>query len=254
MWSIPIYGSLAIQSYGVILCAGILIALWCATRHVWCREVIGLGTFLDLVGYGGIVGTIGARLLHVISESYLYDSWIDMFKVWEGGLSILGAVLGLLLFIPWHAKRKNISISLMLDLCGLYAALINAIARIGCWTAGCCGGVASTLPWAITDDCGQLVHPTQWYSAIIFFAGFLIIRYIIFPHYYRPGLLITSYILLISSERWIVDWWRGDRIFIPFLPFFSFHQYVALGMFIGGMIAWYYIMKRPENYEHLSSS
>jgi phosphatidylglycerol:prolipoprotein diacylglycerol transferase len=255
MWSIPLYGSLAIQGYGVALCCGVVVALWCATRHIWCHEILGVAPFLDVISYATLVGIIGARLLHVATEWHVYDSWLDMFKIWEGGLSILGTVLALLAFIPWYTHQKNMPLVLMLDLCGLYAPLIHAIARIGCWTAGCCGGIASKLPWAIQDDYGHLVHPTQWYSSFIFLLGFFVIRWIVLPHYYRAGLIITSYILLISGERWIVDWWRCDRIFIKALPWLSLHQYVAMGMFVGGMIAWHYLFsKRQERYEHLSSS
>lgn len=255
MWSIPLYGSLAIQGYGVALCSGLLFALWRATKHSWCREIIGAGPFIDMIGYAGLVGIIGARLLHVVTEWHLYDSWFDLFKIWEGGFSILGTVIALLVFIPWYAYAKDISLLLMLDLCGLYAPLMHGVARWGCWSAGCCGGLPSVLPWAIHDEYGHWVHPTQWYSSIIFLLGFCVLRWLILPHYYRLGFMITSYVLLISAERWVVDWWRNDRIFVPLLPFFSVHQYVATFMFFAGLIMWYYVShNKQEYYEHLSSS
>jgi phosphatidylglycerol:prolipoprotein diacylglycerol transferase len=248
MWSIPLYGSLAIQGYGVALCCGVLVALWAATRHSWCHEIIGVEPFLDVVSYG-IVGIIGARVLHIITEWHVYDSWIDLLKVWEGGLSILGTVIALLIFIPWYTHKRNIPLLLMLDLCGLYAPLIHAIARIGCWSAGCCGGIASTMPWAIADEYGCFVHPTQWYSSLIFLLGFCMMRWIVLPHYYRAGLMITLYVLLIGAERWTVDWWRGDRIFMQALPLFSVHQYVAIGLFLTGMVMWYCLISRHERHE-----
>lgn len=255
MWSIPLYGSLAIQGYGVALCGGVLFALWCATKHSWCREIIGVESFLDVVGYAGIVGIIGARALHIVTEWPLYSSWVEIFKIWEGGFSILGTVIALLIFIPWYSYVKNIPLVLMLDLCGLYAPLVHGIARIGCWSAGCCGGIVTAVPWAIYDDYGCLVHPTQWYSSCIFLIGFCIFRWLVLPRYYRSGFMITAYVILVSVERWVVDWWRNDRIFIMGLPFFSIHQYVASIMFIVGLIMWFYVFySKNESYEHLSSS
>lgn len=251
MWSIPLYGPLAIQGYGVFLCCGILLALWCATRHDWCREVIGIDRFLDMVSYAGLVGIIGARFLHVVTEPHLYTSYFDTIALWYGGFSILGTVISLLIFIPWYAYKHAIPLLGMLDLCALYAPLIHCVARIGCWTAGCCGGIPSGLPWAICDETGMLVHPTQWYSSLVFLMGFILLRWIIFPRYNKPGVVLLSYVVLSSTERLLLDFWRNDRIFIPALPWMSVHQYIALLMLLGGILGYFYV--RRISYESISS-
>jgi phosphatidylglycerol:prolipoprotein diacylglycerol transferase len=251
MWSIPLYGSLAIHGYGVAICCGVIIAAWCATRHVWCREVIGITPFLDAISYAGMWGIVGGRALHVLTEWHTYDTWIDIGKVWEGGFSILGTVLAVLIFLPWYCVKNNIPLILMLDLCGLYAPLVHAVARVGCWSAGCCAGIFSALPWAIRDGQGNLIHPTQLYSSCCFFVGFLITRAIA-KKYYR-GSVIATYLVIVGAERFMVDWWRSDRIFMPLLPWFSVHQYIALMLLGGGAAILYFASTKRTDYEHISS-
>lgn len=244
MWSIPLYGPLAIHSYGVALCCGVALGVWLASRHIWCREIIGAPLFIDAITYAGLWGIVGSRLWHVVTEWHLYRSWLDVFKIWEGGLSVLGAVVAILIFLPWYCSRHNIPTVLMLDLCGLYAPLVHAIARVGCWSAGCCSGIMAFGGW---------VHPTQLYSSLCFMLGFVWIRTL--ARSYRSGSVLAAYLVVVGLERFMVDWWRSDRIFIEGWPeFLSVHQVVALVLFVVGLGILHTIHNQRSTYEHISGS
>ncbi len=56
-------------------------------------------------------GVVGARLYHVITDYQLFDDghWVDAFKIWQGGLSIWGAVLGgaVAVAVPHAAQARE---------------------------------------------------------------------------------------------------------------------------------------------------
>lgn len=215
-----IYGPFYIQAYGLMILLGVLLFLWRASKHELRKKYLSEDQFIAMVTQGVLWGIIGGRLLHVASERQEYESFWDIFKVWQGGFSILGAVIGIGLYMPYYLHRHKITILPVLDLICIYAPLVQSISRIGCFFAGCCSGVATNMPWAVGCD-SQMVHPTQLYSAAALFIIFLILRFIVYPALrqtyttaHSGGVILGAYLFLIGLERAIVDFWRADRVMI----------------------------------------
>src|SRR5205085_8140431 len=74
------------------------------------------------------------------------------------------------------------------------------------------------------------LHPTQLYSSLLLFLIFLCMYFIIQRKARYSGQLFLTYFMLASAERFIVDFWRADRIIVNNY-FLSFHQIVALCIF-----------------------
>lgn len=250
-----IYGPFSIQSYGSLILLGVLVFLWRAPKNKIARRYLTHEQLVTLITTGIIVGIIGGRLLHVLSDLSAYERMIDVFKIWEGGFSILGTVIAIALFMPWYLYTHKIPILPILDLTTIYAPLVQSISRIGCFLAGCCYGRPTTMPWgvapwAVTVD-DQLIHPTQLYSSLMLLVIFCVIRFVIFPRTHYMGVITSWYLLLIGLERFMVDFWRADQITVSLIGLFSFHQIVALMVSLFGFACLIFFTKRRIPYEHL---
>lgn len=155
---------------------------------------------------------------------------------------MLGTVLAIGCFMSFYLPRAGIPVLQCLDLASFYAPVLHAIARFGCFFAGCCYGIPTTVAWAVmyTDpnSCAPLyekLHPTQLYSVTAFLAIFVLMVIVRTTIPYRPGLLTTLYMILSGCERFIIDFWRADRCYYPFLPC-AVYQAIALGVIGGGLI------------------
>lgn len=248
-----LYGPFSIQSYGLLTFVGVVLILLSAPHHWLCKRFLGKDRFFDMVGGGVIAGVVGARVLHYLTEPGEYGSFWDIFKVWEGGLSSLGVVLGCALFIVGYLLYHNIPLVPVLDLIAVHTPILHIFIRLGCFTAGCCGGIPTDLPWATTCPItGQAVHPTQLYSAALYVLIFGILYFLSrcpISHCFfklRPGQLVALYLFLSGLERCAVDFWRGDRVMTFGTQFLSVHQWIALGISLCGVII-FIISYRPGN-------
>jgi len=228
-------GNFGIHGYGLAIASGLMIALWSASQHPWCRLLGTADAFINLITTSVFVGIIGGRALYSFTEWGTFDHWTDIFFPWEGGFSVWGTVIALLIFLPAYTYYHRFPVFLTLDLCGLYALLVHAISRLGCWHAGCCGGLPSTYPWALPNSEGILAHPTQLYSALLLLICFIIVKTVLSRRENPPGRIIAWYIMCISFERLIVDFWREDRIMTLWSPTYSVHQIIAVTMLLIGI-------------------
>lgn len=239
-----IYGPFSVQSFGLCAFIGVVVLMWAAQRHWICKRFLGSERFLDMVGGAVLVGVVGARILHYITEPEEYGSFWDIFKVWEGGLSSLGVVIGCAVYILGYLYYHDIRILPVLDLIGIHTPLLHVFIRFGCFSAGCCGGIPTDLPWATTCKItGALVHPTQLYSALFYGIVFVILYTLsqcplsrTCSWTLRPGQLMSLYLVFSGLERFLIDFWRGDRVMSYGLELLSVHQWLALGVSAFGLL------------------
>jgi phosphatidylglycerol:prolipoprotein diacylglycerol transferase len=146
----------------------------------------------------------------------------------------------------------------MLETADVFApaiALGHGIGRLGCFTAGCCWGIECQRPWAVTFTnpaanelvgvpLGRPLHPTQLYEA---FAEFCIFGILYWrsgqPH--RKGAIISLYLMLYSSARFVVEFFRfheqGNLWGTPL----DTSQWISIALFTVGAI--YFLRHRaPE--------
>ena len=87
-------GPLPLHMYGLMLAIGVIVAAKVAEKR-WVARGHAAKEFSDLVVWLVIGGVIGARLYHVVTDYQLFtDDPLRAFRIWEGGLSIWGAVHG----------------------------------------------------------------------------------------------------------------------------------------------------------------
>lgn len=237
-----IYGPFGIQIYGLIIAFGIVLFTWFVRRDPRFKQLKLQEKFTGILLTGIFAGLIGGRVLYLLTEADAPTSFADIFAYWNGGLSILGTVGAVVLVLPWYLHRCNVPIVPFLDLVGIYAPLLQGVARTGCFFAGCCYGAATTLPWGVVytqsevmAPLGVCVHPTQLYSTALFLIIFALMYFVLQYRLKKAGQLFGAYLVLQSIERFLVDFWRGDRPMLTDSPFSSY-QVVALGIACGGAI------------------
>ncbi len=242
MWHtlLHIYGPIAIHGYGLMIAIGLLIFL-----HLMQKDrrfsILKLAPHItNILIVGIIVGLLGGRILFFIIHPELYENFFSFLAFFNGGFSILGCIIALLISLPLYLGYLHVPIIPFLDLVALYAPLLQSISRVGCFLAGCCYGVPTRMPWGITytasDSIAPLdvcLHPTQLYSSIGLLLIFALLYFLLQYRFQKDGQLVCLYILLVSLERFIVEFWRGDRATEALL---SLNHVIAASMIIGAVI------------------
>ena len=124
-------GSINIYWYSVLIIISIIIGYYFSKKEA-DKNKLSSKYIEDMLFYLIIVAIIGARLYYVIFNFSLFkDNILDIFKVWEGGLAIYGAVISSFIFIVYYSKKNNKSLLLTTDTLVPYLILGQAIGRWG---------------------------------------------------------------------------------------------------------------------------
>lgn len=254
-----IYSDLYINSYGLAIAVGLALFTWLLSHDTQAKKLTSSQELLNIIQLGFVIALIAGRLGVFLTEPNLYTYWYEWFMLWKGGFSILGSILGIVLLMPCILKKKNIPILPFLDRVSVYAPLLQSISRIGCFLAGCCAGKPTSSIWAVTyydPACmTQLyvpLHPTQLYSSILLLIIFFFLYFGLQQRTKHSGVLFFSYLLLVSFERFIVDFFRADHINAPELLYnlFSIHQWIALLLFVGACLG-LWLTNRTASHEYI---
>lgn len=236
-------GPLTIHLYGLIIAIAILLG-WFIVKKRSAQYKINPSLFDDpVLLLPFIFGIIGGRLYHVTDKWTLYASDpIKIFKVWEGGLGIFGALAGVFIGFWLVAKVKKISLLSLLGLIAPSLILGQAIGRIGNFVNQEGFGPPTNLPWGVYIDAIHRppqyllfshFHPTFFYEAILEVLAFIVLI-ALSSRLKKPGQTFGLYLILYSISRAVAEYWRidtaklGDIKVAYFLAFLS----LAAGIYL----------------------
>jgi len=235
-------GPLKIYSYGLMLVLAFFIAAFLADKEAKKRKFPT--DFIWNIGFiSTVLGIIGARIFYVLENiKFYFNNPLEIIILQHGGLSWFGGfILGGLVAI-YYSKKKKIPVLKTLDLFAPYLALAQGIGRLGCFLNGCCYGKAS-LSGMYFPVHGEMLIPTQLYSSLALILIFIFLRYLQSKPLHE-GAVICSYLILYSTKRFIVEFFRNDNsVFISGLTLF---QVIALLLFISTSICLFSIIKKPK--------
>ncbi len=228
-------GPFVLRSYSVMLDLGIALGLFVAYQGAR-RLHFPLERLIDLVLVILVGGILGARLYFVAVNWWLFESdLLGIFRLWDGGLVLHGAIIGGLLAAAVYLRRSRISFLWVADFGILGGLVAQAIGRLGCLLNGCCYGQPTTLPWGISfpatlDDLPR--HPTQLYE---FTGDFIIFAFLWWVRGRKPfdGFVFALYLILYSLVRFTVEFWRGDPAEV--FGDLRFAQVMSLAMLAAGV-------------------
>jgi phosphatidylglycerol---prolipoprotein diacylglyceryl transferase len=216
--------SVPIRAYSLMIFIGFAAALF-YTRAVARRRMAGRSPdepgvitpdhIADGARMGLIVGIIGTRVVYVLFNWHEFAGRpLDVFKIWEGGLSFIGAPLFAFPYLAWFCRRHKLPFWGFADLIAPGFPLGQAFGRIGCFLNGCCYGAPCALPWATrfhpdgdTTISTLPSHPSQLYEAAMNFAIFFILdRWSRRRH--AKGEMVVAYFMLYSVVRFTSELFR----------------------------------------------
>ncbi len=248
-------GDVSINTYGLFIVLGILTFLYFLHQHSRRPDLIDTDTLFNLTSIGIIAAVFGARLFFVIEH---YDRFVSSpmstLFLWQGGYSVLGSLVVAPLVLMVYLWWKRIAVIQLVDLVMVHVPLLQAIARLGCFFAGCCYGIAASASswWSVTythpDSLAPLcvaLHPTQLYSAVLSFAIFVALKSLSRRLFVIHGMLFSLYFVLEGSARFAVDFLRGGRgnelefskmSIFEIIKYTTGYQMVAVMLVIGGIV------------------
>jgi phosphatidylglycerol:prolipoprotein diacylglycerol transferase len=240
-------GDFFLPTYGVLVAIAFLTALWLAGRLAR-RSGLNAEDVTNLGVYCALSGLAGAKLLMFVFDWSYYASnpgQIFSLTTLRAGGVFHGGLIVALITAALFMRKKRLPGLRTADVFAPALALGHAIGRIGCFSAGCCWGVACERPWAVTftnPEAHRLVgvplnvalHPTQLYEAVSegLIAVFLYRRFLR-PH--QDGSIIGLYLVLYSVVRFVVEFLRHHQQPNPFGGPLSSTQWISLALFALGL-------------------
>ncbi|MGE5380971.1 MAG: prolipoprotein diacylglyceryl transferase [Methylocystaceae bacterium] len=209
-------GPLPIYKFGLTMALGILAGFWVVNWEAG-RKQLDQDRIFNLVMLVVIGGLIGARLFYILAYApgYYFQHAVDMLKIYEGGLSIHGGIIGAALAGWWYARKHHLDFWLLADTLVPGTILGQAIARIGCDVFGL--PMAYRWPWGVMVG-GSLLHPVQIYEIVLDLILFLILWGKRSGLKYQ-GQLFTNYLFGYALIRFIIEFFRDNPLILgPLTP------------------------------------
>ncbi len=206
--------SVEIRWYSLAYIVGILLG-WILSKKVFIGDPFLKQKFDDYITYLIIGIIVGGRLGYVIFYNFDYysNNLIDIIKIWHGGMSFHGGLIGVIIVSIWFAKKNEQNSFLYLDIVSLVAPIGIFFGRIANFINSELYGIETNLPWAVKfikiDNLSR--HPSQLYEAI--FEGlilFLILIYFRKKNFMKiPGLISGVFLIFYSIFRFIIEFVRA---------------------------------------------
>jgi phosphatidylglycerol---prolipoprotein diacylglyceryl transferase len=229
------FGFIRIYWYGMFIVIGILCGIFITFK---LAEYYNLNkeALVDFAFWLIITGVVGARIYHVLLEYDFYlKNPLNIFKIWNGGLAIHGAIIGGVLTIWYLTKKYKLNFWLLGAIIVPAMSLAQAIGRWGNYFNQELFGKPTNLPWGIPISIdnrnlefynSQYFHPTFLYESIgdlIIFLILILLHYLVIkkkifkdlPNF-SYQLIFFSYLILYSLLRFITEFIRIDSSYVFF--------------------------------------
>lgn len=249
-------GSFWVGTYGVLVATGVLAGLTLAGRFAQ-REGIDPEKAWNLGILAVLFAIVGAKVLLVINSWSRYSgNFGEVFSLetLRAGGVFYGGLIAALGVSVWYIRKNRMPVLRTCDAFAPGLALGHAIGRLGCFSAGCCYGKPTHLPWGVTftnpmaayisgTPLGQKLHPTQLYESLVEFVNFLILTWL-FKRKKADGQVIGAYLFLYGVARFFLEFVRDDpERGSVFHGAMSGTQLISIFMVIAGGLLW---MRRPK--------
>ena len=241
-FEIPLFGGIEVRWYGLIITAGILLAmLYCYFRSK--QEGITLDDLLDMAIYTVIFGILGARLYYVLFSLDEYDSFLEAIAIWEGGLAIYGAIIAGALTLLVICKIKKIALAKTLDMAAPAVMIGQILGRWGNFFNGEAHGgeileneLLYFIRMGLSHGEGAKIttyyHPTFLYESLWNLVGFIIIN-ALYKKKKFDGQIVLMYVTWYGFGRMLIEGLRTDSLY---LGVFRISQIVGFVCFVVGAI------------------
>jgi phosphatidylglycerol---prolipoprotein diacylglyceryl transferase len=212
-------GLIPVRAYAICVVLGIVVGLWVANRR-YVKIGGRPGLILDVATLAIPAGLVVARLYSVLTDYGMYfgpgHDWTNVFRIWDGGLGIPGAVVGGALGAWIACRREGAKLVPIAGAAAPGLAFAQAIGRWGNWFDQGLYGRPSTLPWAVE------ISPVHRLAGYLNFATFQ-------PTFLYESLcdVLVGVLVIYAGRRFLLS---GDRVFALYAALYAFARFWTQGL------------------------
>jgi phosphatidylglycerol:prolipoprotein diacylglycerol transferase len=252
-------GPLALRWYGLAYLAGFAAAWWLGTRRAGSDAGAGWNDkeVSDVVFYGAVGAVLGGRVGYVLFYGFkqFLDDPLWLFRIWDGGMSFHGGLLGVLVALVWFASRTQRPFFAVTDFVAPLIPVGLGLGRLGNFINMELPGRMTEAPWGLIYPCradairqinplctGQWEdfarHPSPLYQS---FAEGVVLFAIVWLFAARPravGAVSGVFLLSYGALRFATEWFRQPDGHLGFLAFdwLTMGQLLSLPMVLFGIL------------------
>lgn len=253
-------GPLVIRWYSLAYLAGLIFG-WAYLRHYAAKPGAPLGPnhIDDFLTWATLGVVVGGRLGYVLFYNLgrYIENPLDIFRLWDGGMSFHGGMLGVVLGTIFFCKRHRLHVLRVGDLIALVAPVGLFFGRLANFINGELWGRPTDVSWAMVfpSDPQQLPrHPSQLYEAmgegvVLFLILYILWRFTSLPQR-MPGILVGLFFMGYGTARFLVEYVREPDAHLGLMAGISRGQMLSLPMVVIGLMflayAWRKRFKESE--------
>ena len=238
--------SLEIRWYSLAYISGILIGWYLAKNYFVNKNI--QEKFDDYITYVIIGLIVGGRLGYVLFYNFEYysENILDILKIWQGGMSFHGGVIGIIVASIFFSQKNNENIFDYLDVVALVSPIGIFFGRIANFINSELYGKETSLPWGVqfiqVDNLFR--HPSQIYEAIL--EGIILFLILVFlwrrEKFKVRGKLSSIFLILYSVFRFFIEYFRVPDEQVGYLILhLTMGQLISFIFFIIGLSLYYFI-------------
>ncbi|HEU4352967.1 MAG TPA: prolipoprotein diacylglyceryl transferase [Burkholderiales bacterium] len=239
-------GPLAVRWYGLMYLAGFAIGWWLGARRIAKGQVPITRAQLDDLLFLVVLGVIlGGRLGYVLfyKPGYYASHPLEIFAIWQGGMSFHGGLLGVMVAMVIAARRNGVDYVRLMDFLAPLIPPGIAAGRLGNFINAELPGRLTDLPWGMvfpgTD--GAPRHPSQLYQFALEGVALFAFLWWFSSKPRARGQVSAMFLLGYGVLRFIAEFAREPDAFIGYLALgLTMGQWLCFAMIVAGaaLLAW----------------
>lgn len=239
-------GPLAVRWYGLMYLAGFAAGWWLGLRRIAAgRAPVTRTQFDDLIFLTVLGVVLGGRLGYVLfyKPAHYAANPLEIFAIWQGGMSFHGGLLGVMLAMAFAAWRHSIDYLRLMDFVAPLCPLGIAAGRMGNFINGELWGRVTDVPWGMVfRGAGELPrHPSQLYQFALEGVALFVILWLYSAKPRPRGAVSALFLIGYGVFRFIAEFGREPDAFLGTLALgLTMGQWLCVPMILGGiaLFAW----------------
>lgn len=251
---------LSIRWYGLFYVLSFVLAWLFYRKLLKYRQIELTRDQYESIIFAIMLGVIlGGRLGYVLFYNlpYYLSHPLQIFAVWEGGMSFHGGALGVIIAGYIFVRKHKLSFGAMADAITPLVSVGLGLGRIGNFINGELWGRPTTAPWGMVfPEAGDLPrHPSQLYEMFLEGIVLFIVTYTLLKKIKTPGVVFWIWFALYGLFRFLIEFVREpDRLQVYedygyFFGFMPIGQFLSMLMVIVGVVAIILIYRKANRHQ-----
>ncbi len=211
-------GPITIYGYGSWIAIGIIAAFWLGAREAG-RVGLSKKIVVDIAFWTVIVAFLASKIGLIFEDPSFYPG--NLKELLRSGGVFYAGLIGGFVFMVILLFAKKMPFWKTMDVYALVVPLAHGFGREGCFSAGCCYGRPTDVPWGVVfhsqfahehvgTPLGVKIHPVQLYESLLNFSLFFILYFIVRKRKKFDGLISALYLIGYGLIRFHDEYYRGD--------------------------------------------